>query len=520
MKNKIILGGVALILTITTLAGCGNTSEASALTKLSNELDKTSNSVTSVKSMTETDLEVTEDILNKLATQNKSEDVQKNINITQTAIENEQKCKDEIIEKTAVIKKYLSKNDLKLAKTQISALRDLSKNLSTYNNSISNSEKEFNSAVKSYNNIKRAANKNPEKVNAKLNQIACNSNARSAYYENLLNTLNQVESVLGIEENNIYANPNFEQRPRNFEYVEELTSDENEENEENDRPRRFKKNIDTYIDRNKEEENISEQTNYLGRRNTDSYAPYQRNIDTYRPYYNNGTMYNGTPYNNGAMPYNNGIYGGINNPYGYNSNNLNRFATPYASTENTENNTSDEKDVVDNKIDENLDEKDNKMEKRLTERVKQNSNRKIRVDENKTIGENNKEIKTFKNNLENKAIKSNSDKIESAVEKNKNAAMNIDNGTIDKTINQNESRKLPNEKMKIEKDNVKITANEKVEDEKDNVKTTANEEKVEKDFGEPRLEEQTDESLKIKEITTTLDVKYLNEKDKVVAYNK
>lgn len=394
MKNRIILGSVAVLLMATTLAGC-NSGKDATMTNLANQLDKTNNSIQNVKTLSDTDLDVTEELLDKLATQNQSENVQKNINIAKNTLNCERNCKNEVLRKTAKIKNYLSKNDLKLAKNQISALKSLSKNLSKYNNSISYSEKEFNTAINHYNNMKKSINKNPERANAKLNSITCNSNARCAYYENILNTLDQVENVLNIENYNPYQDDNYNYFPLEEKLDDGnenlIESDENigEEYETAEKPKkkRFKKNIDTYLnDEDKEKKEIEKEFGNKNFKdyNLDTYAPTKRNIDTYRPYYpygnnyRNGYMgmygqYGQTPYMPYGTPYNAPINNG--SPYGYNANNFNRVAQ-FADTEEVE--------KVDKKDDEKLNEKektqnfDEKIAKNLkkSEKIEKNAPKK------------------------------------------------------------------------------------------------------------------------------------------------
>lgn len=525
--KKIILGGIAFLLAATTLVGC-NTSEDATVTQLTNELDKTNNSVSNAKTLTESDLEVTEEVLDKLATENQSENIQRNIYIAKNAIQNEQNCKNEVMAKTARIKKYLSKNDLKLAKNQTSALKDLSKNLSAYNNSISYSEKEFNSAIKNYNNIKKNAGKNPERVNAKLNRIACNSNARCAYYENLLNTLNQVEDVLGIEEYNPYSNENYDygyieqyepQEVDNLEETEEhlqegINEDESETpKQEKPKKRRFKKNIDTYLNEEDKEQNLenleSENPNYnqnngylsnhLGKRNlnnynADTYGPTKRNIDTYRPYnygmpYNNGMNgmngmypYGGynTPYN---YPYVNGGNGMYNTPYGYNSNNFNRIATPYVNTEEV--NEEEEVKITPNEQETNEENEKPEIKYVKVKRPEKIKNRKIL----------NKELKDANLN---------------------NNIQNFNNNDLNKIEN--------NETKEIERTDKNCEDCDKLEEDKingldENCENCTSSE-IKKDIGEPRLEEFENEEMKIKEInTSSLDVTYVADDEERVKAN-
>ena len=525
MKKRLIVGSIAIFLTATTLVGCTNTSEQAAVNNLSNELDKTNNSISNVKSMTETDLDVTKEVLDKLASQNQSENIQRNIYIAQNAIQNEQNCKDEVMAKTANIKKYLSKNDIKLAKNQVSALKDLSKSLSLYNNSISYSEKEFNTAVNNYNNLKRFANKNPERVNAKLNRIACNSNARSAYYENILNTLDQVENVLGIENSNPYSNEQtYEYLNQYDETTLENELDEIEENlnENNDseitepaesekpKKRRFKKNIDTYLNKEEQEQKESEtENNYnlnnsLGRRNlakynADTYGPTKRNIDTYRPYgmpYNNGIPFN-NPYNYGygygynmpQMPYGNGAYGMQNSPYGYNANNFNRIATPYASTDEVANeNREKEEKLNENQNINNESEQENKINKKIKE---------------------NKTLKPQTRHIKDKKFRTMPKEIKKEVVENK-----------DKSINNSQNTNCP----ECNNDNLPIEENEQQNEINENKQDCENcindDENAKKEIGKPRLEEFENEEMKIKEINTSaLDVKIIgDDEEKVVGF--
>lgn len=211
MKGKIILSGLSLLLCVT-LTACGSSSETAAVTNLANQLDKTNNSIASIKQVADTDIDMTEEMLDKLATENKNESVQKNLNITKNTLMLEQLYKANVMYETAKIKRYLAKEDVKLAKNQVSAIKDLTASLSKYNNSVAYSGNEFNSTYRNYNKMKKTANKNAERVNAKLNKLACNSNARCSYYENLLNTLKQVEDVLGIQDDYV-ALPPYENTP-------------------------------------------------------------------------------------------------------------------------------------------------------------------------------------------------------------------------------------------------------------------------------------------------------------------
>ena len=352
MKNKILLGGLSLLLCLT-MTACGNSNENTAINSLSNQLDRTNNSVASIKEISESDFDIAEDVMDKFADENYADNLQRNINITKNALLQEQLYKQEVLDKTAKIKNYLSRDDIKLAKKQTSALKDLTNSLSKYNYNVAYSGNEYNSTFRNYNSMKRYADRNTYRLNAKLNKLACNSNARCSYYENLLNTLNQVENVLGIQDDNTQL-PNTiidnKTQTDNNSIIENQNNKTNIDSYQNDKNSTDFNTINTIDDRKKESinnDNIDNQQNInannqnnptnqnyqrnryqynnLGRRNifnpnrnTDTYGPMNRNIDTYRD--NN---YNGL--NNGI--YNNGIYnGGYNN---FNSNNYNRMNTPF-----------------------------------------------------------------------------------------------------------------------------------------------------------------------------------------------
>lgn len=366
MKKKILLGGLSILLCLT-MTACGNSDETSAITSLSNQLDRTNNSVASIKEVSESDFDVAEDVMDRFTDENYSDNLQRNINITKNALLQEQLYKQEVLDKTAKIKNYLSRDDIKLAKKQTTALKDLTSSLSKYNYNVAYSGNEYNSTFRNYNTMKRFADKNTYRLNAKLNKLACNSNARCSYYENLLNTLNQVENVLGIQDDNIQIS-------------NEIVKDNTQINNDTTENQNNKTNIDTYKNNNinndssntvtndnlnntsntgndnagnvnnQQNNNLNNQNNSanqnrlnenyqrngypynnLGRRNifnpnrnTDTYGPMNRNIDTYRN--NNFNGLNNGIYNNGV--YNNGVYNnGYNN--NFNSNNYNRMNTPF-----------------------------------------------------------------------------------------------------------------------------------------------------------------------------------------------
>ncbi len=346
MKNKMILGTLSLLLCVT-MAGCSSSTSTMTKTNISSQLDKTNNSIATVKSVSASDVEIDNEKLDSIDSEQKCEQFKNNMARAQATINAENYYKDEILYKTALIKKYLQKEDLKLKKGELNALKDLNANLSNYNDNVARSSNEFNATYRNYNTMKRSASRNIDRVNAKLNKITCNSNTRCSYYINILNTLQSMEDILGIEDYDYYNNlqENFTELENDIDYSTENNEDEKTEevpnitnvnndnnSEQNDTKTnkwKLKKNIDTYRNEENDELSISPD-NIITRRNTDTYGPFRRNIDTYCPYgygtYGMNGMYGMNGYGMNGM-LNRGIY---NNPYYniYNSNNYNRLAEP------------------------------------------------------------------------------------------------------------------------------------------------------------------------------------------------
>ena len=230
MKNKVVLGVIVLLLCITTL-GCNNSSNAMIKTNLSSQLDKTNNSIATVKSVSASDVELNNKT--QITDERKSANFQNTLARAQNSLEAERYLKGEIQHKTAFIKKYLQKEDLKLKRTELNALKDLTATLSAYNDNVARSSNEFNSTYRNYNTMKKGAFKNIDRVNAKLNKIASNSNARCAYYINILSTLDEMEGILGIDEKYLSnLKENFELNSKQFE-TEEKSEEIKIENDEN-----------------------------------------------------------------------------------------------------------------------------------------------------------------------------------------------------------------------------------------------------------------------------------------------
>ncbi|MGN1201442.1 MAG: hypothetical protein ACI4R8_04220 [Candidatus Caccovivens sp.] len=375
--KKIILGLTAITLCLA-LSACGNSQSNATITSLSNQLDETANTISTMQTVNPSDITLTKSMLDSISSEDSSNAIYDNVICTQQALLNEQYYKADIMDKTTKIKNCLSK-DIKLSNSQSSAVKDLTKSLGKYTNSISYTKNELNSSVKSIDSMKKNVSKNSDKINAKLNRIACNSNSRASYYENVLQTLDEIDRCLCLNSNKEESTPENESST--------TTEQDNES-------RPSLKNIDTYlpneanettenqnneIDQNNENEieNPNRNKNVYNRynryqlaRNIDTYAPFNRNIDSYGRFGNGnyggygnfgngnfGAPYNmpyapyGYPYNNpNMMPYANPY--GTNSPYGrYNSNNINQMQNlAYTNTENSSPRLEDFEEIKDGTV--------------------------------------------------------------------------------------------------------------------------------------------------------------------------
>lgn len=332
--KKILLAASAIALTIT-LAACGTSTNEATIKNLSNQLDDTSNTLSDIKTVNTSNISMSKNTLSALAT--KDESIYDTIIGTQQSLLNEEYYKTNILSKTAKIKSCLS-NDLKLSKAQSNAIKDLTNNLSKYTNSVSYTKNELESSIKSVASMKKNASKNSEKIAAKLNRIACNSNTRSAYYENIINTLNQLENFLCCDDCN--------KQNQEFKIENEDTNTETKINSQNNSTKNTH-NEDNQ--NNKVNQNYAEKTSNTTTKkglpiNIDTYAPLNRNVDSMAYYNNRMAGYNNYDYGAYGMSTNgfNGTYG-----YGYGYNGLrsyptrplypypNNYAYPYAAPYNS-----------------------------------------------------------------------------------------------------------------------------------------------------------------------------------------
>ncbi len=205
--KKIIVTITALLLCVT-LMGCGNQNTNSTMTDLCNQLDSTSNTISTLETVNPNNINFSKEMLETIP-EKSSDNFYRNMLQTQQTLLNEEYFKTAILGHTAKIKNNIS-SDIKLAKSQNNAIRELTSNLKKYTNSITNTKNDMSTAIKNISSLKKNFENNCETINAKMNRINCNSNSRLSYYQNIISTLKEIEDNLNLDnrKNNEYQNSN------------------------------------------------------------------------------------------------------------------------------------------------------------------------------------------------------------------------------------------------------------------------------------------------------------------------
>ena len=129
--KKFFIGmtGIALCLCLT---ACGKSSNPSSISGLSNQLDSTANALTSISTISPSQIDLSNTDKTTLCEDSR---------MTMQALLNEQYYKTEILDRTATLKNNLG--EITLSKAQKSALGDLTNTLNKYTNSIVNTKYEM-----------------------------------------------------------------------------------------------------------------------------------------------------------------------------------------------------------------------------------------------------------------------------------------------------------------------------------------------------------------------------------------
>lgn len=328
---------IFLICACLCLTACSATSNSSTLSTLNKQLDMTEKSLSSITSVEDNYFDLSTSTLNKL--DEKQDSVIEDIERTKEIYMLEEEYKEEILDASKLIKNYIETNDISLQNDQSAALKALSGTLYKYSSNISKASNELDSTLRNYAMTKNKADRELNKFSTKLNKLICSSNTRCSYYENILNTLYQIEDLLKI--------------PEDYTFVEE--DNIKDSNSTPSKKWYEAKNIDTYLIKKDSqylqnaknspktiakdttpESNTNKSEKHKLSRNIDTYGPERRNIDSFyniaRENQFNGGYYN-SPYRaygynrfNGYNGY--GGFGGYGN-FGPTSNDFNRICYPY-----------------------------------------------------------------------------------------------------------------------------------------------------------------------------------------------
>lgn len=332
MNKKLILSCVYGVFALT-MVGCSG--QSSTISALSKQLDRTTNTVSGISSsalysfspFAGQQLYSSRVSSTNNATPTYRGYVGAQIYKVQSSATEQEQLRNAVLSQAAMIKSSLK--GLKLSKSQMRALNDLTSNITKYTNSINNTKPDVNNTIRQIRRVNRPNALNNDEVSAHLQTLNSHMDARLAYMRNLLGAMDQVQNIIsckdcdeqsvnsnGISNIDTYAGKSGTQTQN----VSNKTT-----NNQNGRV------IPHYVGNNTNTNYVTQYNNggygtngygngYYGangygygsnngfygnrrfnpNRNTDTYGPRGRNIDTYRtvPNSNNGNyVYN---YNNGV----------------------------------------------------------------------------------------------------------------------------------------------------------------------------------------------------------------------------
>ena len=185
MKKRYFLIGLYLAGSFA-LIGCGNNQEA-VLTNLANQIDLVGNTVTSVSSV---------DRYIPLKAENRGYYQSAKDILTQQDF-----YKTAILTKNSMIKQKIKERSLNLTNQNSKALVDLTKDLSNNTKKLNETKGEFTSSIKEIKSVCNNQNSTENQVSAKMNRLSNCIDVQSCFYKNLLNTLNNIEKILEIDDN-------------------------------------------------------------------------------------------------------------------------------------------------------------------------------------------------------------------------------------------------------------------------------------------------------------------------------
>lgn len=326
--KRIIISSICGLLALT-LVGCSSASEDTAIKNLSNQLDRVTNTVSSISDKQyDSILPQAQNYLNdstrntQYATppvsNNSNWYIESQISQVQNGAYAQSSLKQALLSQSATLKASLSSH-VKLNKSQIKALNGLTNSISKYVTSLNNTKSDIANSIKQVKKISNP-NENIEQTGAFLQSLNNHMDARMCYFRNLLNSINEAERIVlgncnNCNFNDIQPNQNPQGNTINNyydysnRYIDSHTNhpvskaDKEKLAAEKDKEQKGKnlKNIDTY------------RNTPINQENTNTPTPAYQQTPAVKPGYNNG-------YYGGRYGYNNGYYNRYNNGFNPNRN--------------------------------------------------------------------------------------------------------------------------------------------------------------------------------------------------------
>ncbi len=295
--KKIILSSACLLLALT-MTGCANSSSSQSVKNLNSQLSNVENVVTTTDTNNMTsEVGSSSDYYNE-EPENKLNQLR---NRVYSSILEEKYLKDQIMTLSGILKSSQN-TKYKLAKSDSNAINSLSNDLKKYTACLEESRSEVKSYVSKIKKQARSNNVNNQEIASLYQSLDNVMNERKAYLSNLLNTMNEIATIL---ENNNVIDMNT-----NYDSLNNFYSDYYNNNGQS----------------NDNTSDIADMYNNSNQRDYD-YRPNRQ----YQDNYNNGKTINDYQYNN-------------QNNTNKNMNNKNNITNNYVSnSENTNNDTNNNK---------------------------------------------------------------------------------------------------------------------------------------------------------------------------------
>lgn len=194
--KKIILSSACLLLALT-MTGCANSSSSQSVKNLNSQLSNVENVVTTTDTNNMTsEVGSSSDYYNE-EPENKLNQLRKRV---YSSILEEKYLKDQIMTLSGILKSSQN-TKYKLAKSDSNAINSLSNDLKKYTACLEESRSEVKSYVNKIKKQARSNNVNNQEIASLYQSLDNVMNERKAYLSNLLNTMNEIATIL--ENNNV-----------------------------------------------------------------------------------------------------------------------------------------------------------------------------------------------------------------------------------------------------------------------------------------------------------------------------